>query len=149
FFPTVTEDNYIDAYLGQRLAASGAQGLDDLGRSLGGLVAIFGLTFYAAAGKIAGWIVDAFTAINPYRVCGFGNKSEADKDNPFSVAVYDFFDNIGIDGTLMNNLIQMGLVIILLIFGFKIMASFARADMKGAGGQVVKFFIRIFIMFAM
>lgn len=146
-FNTFYQYGYIKTVSGNSLVASGQDSIAGFGRLFGGIIAFIGLILFWAIRTLTAWVTSTLASVNPYHFVGFKQGAGVLPENPFSTAISKFFEGFGINGEVVTTIAELGLLIILFLLGWSVIAKLTRADFKGAGQAGKKWLIRLFVIF--
>ena len=146
-FNTFYQYGYIKTVSGNSLVSSGQDSIAGLGRLVGGIIAFIGLILFWAIRTLTTWVTSTLATINPYNFVGFKQGAGVLPDNPFSTAISKFFEGFGINGEVVTTIAELGLLIILFLLGWSVIAHLTKAEFKLAGQAGKKWLIRLFVIF--
>lgn len=148
FLATYSHYNYINTVSGNSIAVGVQQFGSGFVRVISGLFISIGLGFYALINALSDLLVNTLLLLNPYHFLGFEQGADLlPKGNFVSEALINFFDGLGLNGAFVTTLMELGMLIILFIFGIRVILLITRARFKEGGQQLGQWLVRVFIIF--
>ena len=148
FLATYSHYNYINTVSGNSIAVGVQQFGSGFIRVISGLFISIGLGFYALINALSDLLVNTLLLLNPYHFLGFEQGADLlPKGNFVSEALINFFDGLGLNGAFVTTLMELGMLIILFIFGIRVILLITRARFKEGGQQLGQWLVRVFIIF--
>ena len=143
FLSTYSHYGYIDTMSGQTAVANTKDAGGGIGRAVFGGFISFALVIYSAINTALKWLIEALISANPLALMGFGDSTIVD-DNPISKALHNFFENIGLDSKFWDNLADLGLTIVTLVFLISVMWFLMKGQRNEALRSVKEWAVRVF-----
>ena len=148
-FATYSQYGYINSLSGNKFATGMSEGIGNVGRAVGGIIAYLALVFYSAMTFLLDMVLEGLVALNPYSLLGLDDgKSSLPGDNALSKGIRNLFETMGLDGEFFGTLTELGLIIIVFLFVIKLMLNLAQTKFGEMGKNGYKFVVRMFVIFA-